>query len=188
VVSFCSLELAPRMQGDDRGVTVLARTKESGVAEPRPGRPEAAAAIWSWRDAGHAAAPEAGLSRTRLRGALQGALGLGAGALIFRFGPRPPAFVVLAIAGTVLLSALVSPRGLYAWIEGAFAALGRLLGQALTWLLMPALFYLVFLPYGILFRRGRRDSMKRFFEADAPTYWKPRDPAKTAPAAHDRQY
>lgn len=158
------------------------------MAEPRPGRPEAAAAIWRWRGGGDAGAPEAGPSRTRLRGALQGALGLGAGALILGFGPRTLALVVFAVAGTVLLSALVSPRGLYAWIEGAFTALGQLLGQALTWLLMPALFYLVFLPYGFLFRRGRRDSMKRFFEEDAPTYWTPRDPAKTAPAAHDRQY
>jgi hypothetical protein len=154
----------------------------------RPGRPEAAEVVWSWKPAATAASPDAG--PVRLRGALQAAAGLAVGAGLFWFGRRTPAAVVSAIAAVVGLSALVSPFGVFAAIERSFDALGRGIGRVLMWIVLPAIFYLFFAPFSVLFRRGRRDSMKRAFDAEAESYWTPRDQrsATTASAAYERPY
>jgi hypothetical protein len=154
------------------------------MSEAHRGRPEAAAAIWTWQgSAPTAPAPTAG--RVRLRGLAQAAVGAAAGAAILAFASRPLGIVVLSIASAIALAALVSPQGLFAGIERAFAALGHQIGRVLTWILLPAIFYLFFVPFSALFRRGRRDSMKRFFDASAQSYWKLRDDAARAgsPAA-----
>jgi hypothetical protein len=52
-------------------------------------------------------------------------------------------------------------------------------------LLVP-LFVLFFLPFGLLARRGRRDRLGRFFDPDAPTYWKRREPAAPTLADYER--
>lgn len=140
----------------------------------RPGRPEAAAEIWRWR------APAAGVeapsaARARRRGLLQ-ALGAGVfGTLLFVFWSQTIATIVFCVAGIIGLSALLSPTGLYAGVEKLFVSLAHWTGRGLTWLLMVPLFYLFFLPFGLLFRRGRRDRMRRFYEPEAPSYWEPRE-------------
>lgn len=143
------------------------------------GRPEAAAAIWDWHGL---ARPEATTSagRPRLRGTLQALAGAGFGAVSLVLGAHVLAAVVFTLASLLFLSALLSPAGLYAAIERAFRALGRWIGQALSWILLPAIFYGVFLPFGLLFRRGRRDRMKRFLEDRATSYWQPH---RTIPAS-----
>ena len=155
--------------------------------QARQGRAEAAAAIWDWRGE-RSQTPEARPSRPRLRGTLQALVGAGVGTLIFAFVSRIAGTVVMSIATLILLSALLSPTGLYAGIERLFAALGRRIGTGLTWVVLPLLFYLVFLPFGMLFRRGRRDPMKRFYETDAESYWSPRRVGRSGSASHTRQY
>lgn len=152
------------------------------------GRPEAAAAIWSWRPAPPSPRPATG--PIRLRGALQAAVGLAVAGGFAWLGHRTPALVVGAIASFVLLAALASPLGLFAAIERMVAALGVRIGQALTWILLPAIFYGFFVPFGLLFRRGRRDSMRRFFEPGAASYWSVRGERGThaASASHERPY
>jgi hypothetical protein len=122
-----------------------------------------------------------------LRGAMQALAGAVVGALLFRFEHRTLGSIVLGVAGVILLAALASPGGLYAAIERGFAALGQFVGRALTWILMPAVFYGFFFPFGMLFRRGRRDSMKRFYEPDAPSYWSDREVGRAGSSA-SRQY
>ncbi len=143
------------------------------------GRPEAAAVIWDWQGSTR---PEGSgpVGRARLRGVLQALMAAGVGVLLLVLGVRLLATVVLALASLLLVSALVSPAGIYAAIERAFRALGRLVGQALSWILLPLIFYGVFLPFGLLFRRGRRDRMKRLFEDGAASYWQPH---RTIPAS-----
>jgi len=155
--------------------------------QARQGRAEAAAAIWDWRGE-RSQTPEARPSRPRLRGTLQALAGAAVGTLIFAFVSRIAGTVVMSIATLILLSALLSPTGLYAGIERLFAALGRRIGTGLTWVVLPLLFYLVFLPFGMLFRRGRRDPMKRFYETDAESYWSPRRVGRSGSASHTRQY
>ena len=161
-----------------------------GSPNPRqaqPGRAKAAAAIWDWRGE-RSQTPAARPSKPRLRGTLQALAGAGIGALIFALLSRIVGTVVMSIATLILLSALLSPAGLYAGIERLFAALGRRVGAALTWIVLPLLFYLVFLPFGMIFRSGRRDPMKRFYEADAESYWSPRKVGRSGSAFHTRQY
>ncbi len=151
---------------------------------PRAGSPEAADAIWDWRREGAAIPEEA--SPARLRGALQ-ALGGGVfGFVAHSLGWNTIALVALSLAGLLLLSLLLSPTGLYTARERLFAATGRAAGRITTWLVMVPLFYLFFLPFGRLLRRGRRDRLKRSFDRAAGSYWQPH-PEVTA-ASRERQY
>jgi hypothetical protein len=121
-------------------------------------------------------------------GSLQ-AFGVGAlGGAIFLFWSPATGRVVLGVAAIVLLAALVSPTGLYAGIRQLLLTLGRWTGQALTWALLVPLFYLVFLPFGWLFRRGSRDLLKRYFDPEAATYWEPHEGATAASESRQRQY
>ncbi len=158
------------------------------MMQPNQGRSEAAAVIWDWRGGGSADAPTEGARDIRIRGAVQALVGATAGGLIFHFVSPTLGSVVWTIAGIILASALLSPRGLFAGIEKLFVSVGAGIGRAITWIVLPAIFYLMFFPFGVLLRRGRRDSMKRFYEPDADTYWSQHDGAKAASASRDRQY
>lgn len=103
----------------------------------RPGRPEAAAVVWDWREAERRSA---------------------------------------------------SPAGVRAALQRLFAATGRAVGRALTWLFLVPLFYGFFLPFGWALRRGRRDRLCRRFEPDAASYWEPHAGPKAGSASHRRQY
>ncbi len=147
------------------------------------GRSEAAAEIWDWQATGQ---PEASTAtgRPRLRGTIQAAVGAGAGVVFLLLASPMLATVAFTVAASLLASALISPDGLYAAIDRAFHALGHQIGRALSWLLLPSIFYLVFWPFGRLFRRGKRDTMKRSFDADAESYWQPHrgiSPSKSYP-------
>ncbi len=153
------------------------------------GRPEAAEAIWNFTaDERAAAVPAAVPGRVRLRGSLQALVGVGVGVVFFFFVSATLGRIVMGIAGFILLSALVSPTVVYAGIEKLFDSLGHLLGRAMTWLLMVPLFYLFFLPFGLLFRRGRRDRLRRYSERDAATYWERREGPTAASHSRERQY
>ncbi len=153
----------------------------------RPGRPEAAAVIWNWQegDRPDAEGPPHG---SRLRGVLQASIGASVGAGVFWFVSQTFGTVIFVIAATIAFAALVSPSGLYALIERAFAALGRGIARLLTWVLLPGIFYLFFVPFGLLFRRGQRDSMKRFFDPSADSYWSDRSAGVVASASRARQF
>jgi hypothetical protein len=147
--------------------------------------------IWRWDaapDAAGEAADREAAGRARRRGILQACAGFGVGAVVLLLASRTAGFLVLAIASSILLAALISPSGLFAGIERLFRALGRALGRVLTWVLLVPLFYLVFLPFGRLLRRGRRDRLKRFYEPDAPSYWEPLEGVTAPSASMERQY
>jgi hypothetical protein len=158
------------------------------MIESRQGRPEAAAAIWDWRSEGsqRVGGPSAG--RARIRGAIQASVGVAVGALVYAYASRTVGSVILSIGSVILLSALLSPTGLYAAIDRGFNALGHHLGRFLTWVSMLTLFFLFFLPFGRLFRRGAKDPMRRFYAPDAATYWEERELGRRASASRERQY
>jgi len=151
------------------------------------GRPEAAAEIWNWREPRAEAAQESP-QRARVLGSLQG-LGTAAfAALLFVYWSQVIGALVLCLSGVVLGAALISPTGLYLGIRRGFGALARLTGRGMTWVLMVPIFYLIFLPFGQLFRRGRRDRLKRYYEADAESYWDAHEGPTAASQQYDRQY
>jgi hypothetical protein len=94
----------------------------------------------------------------------------------------------MAIAAIILAAAITSPAGLYAALERALAALTHATGVGLTWILMSAIFFLVVTPFGLLFRRGRHDAMRRYFEANATTYWTERERGRSASTLRARQF
>lgn len=153
----------------------------------RAGRAEAAALVLA------AAAAPAPLpsGRPRLRGLTQSGVAFAVAGGFLWLGHRTPAVIVATIATGIALAALASPQGAFAAIERGVAALGRGIGRVLTWILLPAIFFAFFVPFGALFRRGRRgrrDALQRRFDRDAPSYWKPADPRRQTPEAHARQY
>ncbi len=142
------------------------------MTEQRAGRARAAAVIWRWRDA--EPEPEAESSaRMRLRGSLQALGGAAFGLASYLFWSRTIAYLAFAAAALVLFAALVSPRGLYAFLRRVFDATGRGVGRAMAWVVMVPIFFLFFMPFGKLLRRGRHDRLRRYFEPDAETYWEP---------------
>lgn len=153
------------------------------------GRPEAAAAVWRWRNDGDPASG-AGLpdGRRRVRGSLQAAVGLGVGATIFLLWSQTAGAVVMGIATLILLAALLSPSGAFALLERAFSTLGAQIARLITFVTMSLIFYLIFAPFGVLTRRGRRDPMRRFYEPDGETYWTPREIGRAGSPSRQRQY
>ena len=154
----------------------------------RPGRPQAAMAIWPWREDEFPAPDGSSASRVRLRGVLQGSVGLTVAALVYYFISHTAGWVIGTIASTITLAALISPEGLFAGIEAGFRATGRVLGRLLTWTLLSSIFYAFFLPFGALFRRGRKDAMKRFYDPEAPSYWSSRKSREAGLDFYKRQY
>jgi hypothetical protein len=108
------------------------------------------------------------------------------GLALWLFGARAIASVAFALAGSILVCALASPKGLYAGLQRFFDASGRVIGRAMTWIVMVPIFYLFFLPFGKLMRRGQRDRLHRQFDPEAKTYWEPHTPVPTS--SLERQY
>ncbi|MCH9650243.1 MAG: hypothetical protein K0U98_18540 [Deltaproteobacteria bacterium] len=124
----------------------------------------------------------------RRQGMLQGIIGAAIGVLIFLFWHRNMAFVVWTLSSLTVLTAILSPQGLYRRLLKAIEALGHVIGRVLTVVLLVPLYLLFFTPFGGLLRRGRRDRMKRWYEADAQTYWQPRDAPSKGLERYERQF
>ncbi len=142
--------------------------------EVRAGRPEAAAAIWDWRGEGVDRAQQARKAR---RGAIVRALiGGAAGALFFFALSRPVVgSIAWGVSGLTLALGLASPLGAYAALDRLVTGAGKLVGTALTWLLLTPVYFFFFAPFGWLFKRGARDPMKRDLEPSRESYWRERE-------------
>jgi hypothetical protein len=134
----------------------------------RPGRPEAAERVWQAARLGPVR-PDP--SAARRRGLGRGVIGLVAAGLFLGLGHRGLAAVVGAITLVSAGLAVVSPLGAYAALERALGRFGALVGTALSWLLLAPMLYLVFFPFGFLFRRGAHDALRRAREPGVPSYW-----------------
>jgi hypothetical protein len=152
------------------------------MSQVAQGRAEAAAVIWSWRpiEAG-VTGESAAVMRRRglLRALVVGALGA---ALLVFWSPLLGR-IALAVASLVALAALVSPLGIYALLERGLGVLAHKTGVLLTWVLMAVVFYGVFTPFGLIFRRGRRDSLRRFSDPAQPSYWEAAERGRSASAS-----
>ncbi|MFQ5415487.1 MAG: hypothetical protein ACE5FL_00415 [Myxococcota bacterium] len=158
------------------------------MVAPKPGRPEAAAVIWH---PDHALTGTETARRARIRGAAQAAVGAAiAGALMFFFDARTLPFIMLGAAGVVFLSAMLSPKGVFSALENLLEAVAGRLGRVVMWISLATIFYVFFVPFGVLFRRGRHDRLKRFFEPDAESYWnwEPTKGPTAATSSLDSQY
>jgi hypothetical protein len=160
-------------------------------------RAEASAVAWNWR--GRADVGAAALAReaaaNRRKGQIGGAIGLAFAAFLhFVFHKERSAEVIAAIAILVTLLALASPLGAYKVLTRWLDVFAHAVGSAVTWVLMAVLFYLVFLPAGLILRaRGRLGitlGNDRGADRSLPTYWiatEERERART-PESYRKQF
>ena len=134
----------------------------------------AASIAWSWRD--RAAAGEAARAReaaaNRTKGLIGGAVGLAVAALLYFVLHRETMGAVVAgIAVAFALLAVASPLGAYKGVLKALDRFAHYVGAAVTWVLMTVLFYLVFLPAGLILRARGRLHISRGPDRSLPSYW-----------------
>ncbi|HEV7514841.1 MAG TPA: hypothetical protein VGR07_00945 [Thermoanaerobaculia bacterium] len=148
---------------------------------------EPSAVIWAWRQEGDPGARVRAAAAAHKRGLLGAAIGLAAAAVIHHF--RPVAgFVVAGVALLFLGLALTAPLTLYPKVMGLLDRFAHAVGTAFTWILMTVLYYLFFLPVGLLLRAGHKLAITTRFERGLPSYWSAADERQRAPAAYRKQF
>ena len=110
------------------------------------------------------------------------------GTLIFLFWHKTLAFVVWGIAGFTMLSALLSPTGVYRWIQRGVGFLVLAVGWLMSWILLPIFFFGFCFVFGLLARRGKKDRMERWFEDGKVSYWKTRNDPNRDHKFYERQF
>lgn len=88
------------------------------------------------------------------------------------------AFLVLALLWTAPLAPLNR-----LWLK-----FGLLLHRIVSPIILAILYYGTVVPMGLLMRAVGKDPMRRKWEADAPSYWIPRDPPGPSPDSMRNQY
>jgi hypothetical protein len=138
----------------------------------RPGRPEAARAIWP-------AASDAPPARPSRRGGLwRGGVGIAIGSLWFWLGWRHVGLVALVLGMLACVGILFASDNLRIVWGSRLSRVQTAVGHCVTAVLFAPVFYLILTPYGLLTRRGARDPLRRTFEPGLSSYWTAR-PAAT---------
>lgn len=147
------------------------------------------ALIWNWRGVSGADHDRSAAAAARRQGAIGGAVGLAVAAVLAWVLHRTGlAAVVAAVALTLALLALAAPLTLYRRLRGALDRLGHWVGTAVTWLLMTLLFYLLFLPVGLVLRAMGKLDFTRFADASVDTYWTATDGRVHAAESYRKQF
>ena len=147
------------------------------------GRPEAASAMARVID--RASEQVERTSKLRRGGVLRGLVALSAGGVLFYFGRWIGGGVAATLGSLTLSLAVLSPTVGYVALTRAVDRLGEGIGAFLSWALLTPVFWLFFVPFGLLARRGSRDRMGRRFDRGAKTYWITRPPKTDADQRRD---
>ena len=163
----------------------------SSHAAVNRGRPQASATVWRWQGSD---APDPQTQRTasahelRRRGVLKAALPAAIGGVLYAYVTPTGGTIVIGIAAVLLISAVFSPRGVYAVLEGLLDTIALRFTQLVSWLVVRALFYGVFFPFGRILRGAKNDRLDRRFEPTRSTYWKDRRTDRTASGDRRKQF
>jgi hypothetical protein len=145
------------------------------------------AVAWLWRQP--PPDPSIAARSARIAGTIQAAVGFAAAALFYFWLHRPVmAAVVVSLATVNLLAALLSPLGLYRRITAAVAVLGRVIGQIVTWILMPIVYLLLFTLFGLVLRAAGKLRLSRRPDRALPTYWRDLSTVDRTAASYERQF
>ena len=93
----------------------------------------------------------------------------------------------VGVAAAFAVVAVVIPRVL-AVPNRLWMKLGLLLGKIVSPIALGILFYLVFLPIGVLMRLAGKDPLKLKRDAAAPSYWVDREPPGPPPTSMTNQF
>lgn len=93
----------------------------------------------------------------------------------------------LCVAGAFVVIAMAVPR-ILAVPNRLWLKLGLLLGKIVSPIALGVLFYLVFVPIGMLMRLFGKDPLKLRRDAAATTYWVDREPPGPPPMSMTNQF
>jgi hypothetical protein len=136
-------------------------------------RREPSSVVWNWRGGEtESAARGREAAAARKRGLLGGAIGLAVAALFFFLFKRPVAAAVIAgVAVLFTLLAVLAPLTAYKAVTRALDRFAHGVGTAVTWVLLTLLYYIFFLPFGLLLRARGKLAITRSFDPRQPSYW-----------------
>ena len=141
-----------------------------------PSAPSAVA--WDWRrtetgddrDEIQRHAADIADTAARKRGLIGGAVGLLIAALVYYFWKPGLAYVIAGVSLALALLALAAPPA-YRKVAGLLDRFGHLVGMTVTWILMVLLYYILFLPVGLLLRARGKLAITRHPNRQASSYW-----------------
>ena len=99
------------------------------------------------------------------------------------FRNEHPRLVILILAGLLLLLAILLPRSLRPAYR-VWMALGHVLGWVNTRIILSVMFYILFMPVGLVMRLLGKDPMLRKFERNIDTYRVIRQPRPSSHMKH----
>ena len=136
-----------------------------------PERMDPSAVAWDWRRAGGNEDTENKLNAAaRKRGLIGGAVGLAIAAAVYIWWRPGLAWVIAGISVALALLAVAAPPA-YRKVAGLLDRFGYAVGMAVTWVLMTLIYYLLFLPVGLLLRAQKKLAVTQHPDRRLPSYW-----------------
>ena len=108
-------------------------------------------------------------------------------ALLWWRGHPGPIPWLLGASPVLILLGLIWPAALYP-LHRVWMPFAKGLARVLTWILLAAVFWLVFTPYGIVMRALGKDPLERRIDRQRASYWIRRDDGPFDATGLDRQY
>jgi hypothetical protein len=100
---------------------------------------------------------------------------------------RPARMWALIPAGAFLIAALLLP-GILHPLNIVWTRLGLLLHRITNPIILGVLFYVVFMPFGLVVRLVGKDLLRLRWDPQADSYWIPRDPPGPPPESMAKQF
>lgn len=98
-----------------------------------------------------------------------------------------PRLWALGVAALFLLIGLVAPKTVHG-LNVAWMKLALLISKITNPIITALMFFLVFTPFGFVFRRMGKDPLRLRKDPDATSYWIHRDPPGPDPGTMANQY
>ena len=149
---------------------------------------EVAEEVWDWKDEESNHSFDTQGRKNRLQGTIRALVGGGIGLIVYVFGYPVLGSLILFVAGVTLAAASLSPTSIYPMIQELVVALQLLVRKLLTFLSLVFLFYAFFVPFGLLFRRGKKDPMERWTHRPLDSYWKKGRTLPCSLSSYKRQF
>jgi len=108
-------------------------------------------------------------------------------AILFWRGHAGPVRGFLIASPVLLLLAALVPEALRP-LHTVWMPVAKGIARALTWVLLTAVFYLVFTPYGMIARLLGKDPLDRRIDRARSSYWIERKDGPFDPARLEKQY
>ncbi len=126
--------------------------------------------------------------RIRITAAFQGVIGLVLALLIYLFISEIFGVIVCSIAILLTIVAFVAPITVYEPIKRGMAWLAAMVGLSISFVVLLFLYYLFFVPFGALFRRGDRNKLALGFASGKSSYWVDRTLSSGEPSGKKKKY